>query len=50
MVVEKLSFFSRSSKFQGQTENIVGKNGVIIKNKGNIHYIGFNVTGSNDGT
>ena len=42
--------FQRSQSEKVIQRKLVGKNGVIIKNKGDIHYIDCNVTGSNDGT
>ena len=43
-------FFQRSQSDKVRQRNLVGKNGVIIKNKGYIHYFDCYVTGSNDGT
>ena len=50
MVVDQLRFFRRAQSEKDRQINIVGNNGVIIKNKGDIHYVDCNVTGSNDGT
>ena len=42
--------FQRYQSSKVIQRNIVGNNGVIIKNKGEINYVDCNVTGSNDGT
>ena len=39
-----------SQSDKGIQRKLVFNNGVIVKNKGHINYIGCNVTGSNDGT
>ena len=43
-------FFQRSQSSNNRQRNLVGKNGVIIKNTLDIHYVDYNVNGSNDGT
>ena len=43
-------YFQRSQSEKVRQRKIVGKNGVIIKKKGEIHYVDCNVTGSNHGT
>ena len=48
MVVDQLRFFQRSQIYKVRQRKLVGKNGVIIKNKGDIHYVDCNVTGPND--
>ena len=42
----ELFLISQSKKVRQR--KLVGKNGVIIKNKGDIHYVDCNITGSND--
>ena len=50
MVVDQLRFFQRSQIYKVRQRKLVGKNGVIIKNRVDTHYFDYNVTSSNDGT
>ena len=42
--------FQRAQSAKVRQIKLVVNNGVIIENKGEVYYVAFNITGSNDGT
>ena len=42
--------FQRYQSYKFRQRKLVGNNAFVIKNKGDVHYVYFHVTGPNDGT